>query len=232
MPTATLPTAASAPPIEQYLQQNVHLLPQTNHLRALHTVIRDRGASREDFVLQSGRIIRLLVEASLDQLPFEPLAARTPVGEIYDGLRLAVPVCGVSVVRAGDSMEAGLRAVLPSIRIGKILIQRDKVTKLPRLYYSALPADIATRHVLLLDPMLATGGTARAAIQVLLDAGVPEQNIVFVSLIAVPEGISAVGERYPRVRIVTSAIDQRLNGNAYMIPGIGDFGDRFYGTDV
>src|SRR5262249_51077903 len=162
--------------IEQYLQQNVHLLPQTNHLRALHTVIRDRGASREDFVLQSGRIIRLLVEASLDQLPFEPLAARTPVGEIYDGLRLAVPVCGVSVVGAGAGGGAGRRRAPRPPRSAKPLTGGERVPTPPRLYSSALPADIATRHVLLLDPMLATGGTARAAIQVLLDAGVPEQN--------------------------------------------------------
>jgi len=85
--------------------------------------------------------------------------------------------------------------------------------------------------VLLLDPMLATGGTALAAIQVLLDAGVAEEHIVFIAFLAVPEGIEAVCRRYPRVRIVTSAIDRRLNENAYMMPGIGDFGDRYFGTD-
>ena len=128
-------------------------------------------------------------------------------------------------------MEAGLRAVVRGARIGKILIQRDDATKLPRLYYSNLPQDIASRHVLLLDPMLATGGTANAAIQVLLDQGVLEENIVFVTFITVAEGIEAVCSRFPRVRIVTSAIEERLNSNAYMVPGIGDFGDRFFGTD-
>jgi len=164
-------------------------------------------------------------------LPFEPCGPQTPVGRVYEGLRFAPRICGVSVMRAGDSMEAGLRAVCRSVRIGKILIQRDKVTKLPQLYYSALPGDIADRQVLLLDPMLATGGTALAAIEVLAEHGVPERNIVFVSLIAVPEGIAAVHRRFPGVRIVTSAIDERLNENAYMIPGIGDFGDRYFGTD-
>jgi uracil phosphoribosyltransferase len=220
-----------APLIEEYLGSSVHLLPQTNQLRALHTVIRDRNARRDDFVFYSGRIIRLLLETALDLLPFEAHEAETPVGARYDGLRFHPDVCGVSVARAGESMEAGLRAVCRSIRIGKILIQRDKVTKLPRLYYSALPADIARRHVLLLDPMLATGGTALAAIQLLLDHGVAEHRIVFVNLITVPAGIAAVCRRYPAVRIVTSAIDERLNENAYMVPGIGDFGDRFFGTD-
>jgi uracil phosphoribosyltransferase len=222
----------SPPSVEEHLGTNVHLLAQTNQLRALHSLIRDRTASRDDFVFYAGRINRLLVESALNLLPFEPWDVETPVGRTYDGLRFSSEICGVSIARAGDSMEAALRAVCRSIRIGKILIQRDKVTKLPRLYYAALPEDVARRRVLLLDPMLATGGTALAAIQVLLDSGVAEERIIFVSLIAVPEGIAAVRDRYPRVRIVTSAIDERLNEDAYMIPGVGDFGDRFFGTDA
>jgi uracil phosphoribosyltransferase len=222
----------TTPSIEQYLGKNVHLLPQTNQLRALHTVIRDRNARREDFVFYSGRIIRQLIEAGLNLLPFEKCEVETPVGRKYDGLRFASQICGVSVVRAGESMEVGLRDVCRSIRIGKILIQRDKVTKLPRLYYSSLPNDIARRNVLLLDPMLATGGSALAAIQVLLERGVLEENIIFINLITVPEGITVVCQRHPKVKIVTSSIEERLNENAYMLPGIGDFGDRYFGTDT
>lgn len=210
----------------------VHLLPQTKQLRALHTVIRDRHAGRADFVEHASRIIRQLVEAGLELLPFEPYDVQTPVGRTYHGLRATTQLCGVSVARAGESMEAELRAVLPAVRIGKILIQRDTVTKLPHLYYSKLPTDIARRHVLLLDPMLATGGTALAAIDVLLGEGVPAEHIVFVNLLSAPEGIAAVRERFPRVRMVTSSIEERLNENAYMLPGIGDFGDRYFGTDV
>lgn len=210
---------------------NLHILPQTNSLKAQHTVIRDQTASREDFVHHSGRIIRLLIESALDHLPYSQDSVRTPVGQTYEGLRLAAPFCGVSVLRAGESMEAELRAVCPPARIGKILIQRDKVTKLPRLYYSAFPSDIAQRHVLLLDPMLATGGTALAAIQVLLEHGVAPDRIVFVSLLAAPEGIGALRDRHPQLPIVTSSIERRLNENAYMVPGIGDFGDRYFGTE-
>ncbi|MGW4213083.1 uracil phosphoribosyltransferase [Lentzea sp. NPDC004789] len=217
--------------IDAYLEKTVHLLPQTDQLRALHTIVRDRDCPRDDFVFYSERIIRLLVEAGLGLLPFEPHDVTTPAGATYRGLRFAEKVVGVPVIRAGESMESGLRAVCRGVRIGKILIQRDKVTKLPRLYYSNLPDDVASRHVLLLDPMLATGGTANAAIQVLLDRGVAEENIVLITLITVAEGITAVCERYPRVRIVTSSIEERLNDNAYMLPGIGDFGDRFFGTD-
>lgn len=223
-------SSTSKSSIEEYLGKNVQLLPQTRQLRALHTIVRDRNARRDDLVFYSGRIIRLLIEAGLNLLPFEAWEVETPVGRKYDGLRFEPQICGVSIARAGESMEAGLRAVCRSIRIGKILIQRDKVTKLPRVYYSALPHDIAQRHILLLDPMLATGGTALAAIQILLDKGVPEDRIIFINLITVPEGITAVCRRYPAVKIVTSAIDERLNENAYMMPGIGDFGDRYFGT--
>ncbi|MFI7034308.1 uracil phosphoribosyltransferase [Microbispora rosea] len=218
--------------VNETVNETVHLLPQTRQLRALHTVIRDRHADLGRFVTTSGRIIRQLIETALDLLPYEPVDVQTPVGETYHGLRPAKPICGVPVVRAGESMEHELRAVSPGVRIGKILIQRDKVTKLPRLYYSALPADIDRHSVLLLDPMLATGGTALAAVEVLLDHGVAEDDIVFVALLSAPEGIAAVHARHPNLRIVTSAIEERLNENAYMIPGIGDFGDRYFGTDV
>lgn len=224
-------TAGTNMSIDRYLDKNLHLLSQTKQLRALHTIIRDRSVRREDFVFYADRIIRLLIEAGLGLLPFEPQQVHTPVGRPYDGLRFVQGICGVSVVRAGESMEAGLRAVVRSVKIGKILIQRDKVTKLPHLYYSCLPDDIARRHVLLLDPMLATGGTALMAIKVLLDQGVAEDRIVFVNLITVPEGIAAVSEHHPNVQMVTSSIEEGLNENAYMMPGIGDFGDRYFGTD-
>lgn len=224
-------TAGSELSVDRYLGKNVHLLPQTNQLRALHTIIRDRNASHADFVFYSGRIIRLLIETGLGLLPFEERPVQTPVGRAYHGLRFAEPVFGVSVARAGESMEAGLRDVCRSIRIGKILIQRDKVTKLPHLYYSALPPGIAHGHVLLLDPMLATGGTALAAIKVLLDNGVAEDRIVFINLLSSPEGVTTVCEQHPKLTIVTSSIEDGLNASAYMMPGIGDFGDRYFGTD-
>ncbi|MFE0602691.1 uracil phosphoribosyltransferase [Streptomyces sp. NPDC058892] len=210
----------------------VHLLPQTNQLRALHTVMRNRQARREDFVFAAERVVRLLVEAALEFVPYEKDDVTTPVGATYEGLRPSRQVCGVSVVRAGESMEGQLRAVCPSLRIGKILMQRDPETKLPRHYWTKLPGDIADCHVLLLEPMLATGGTAVATIQLLLEQGVAEENVVFVNLITVPEGIEAVTRRFPKVRIVTSSIEERLNEDAYMVPGIGDFGDRFFGTDI
>ncbi|MFF3520135.1 uracil phosphoribosyltransferase [Streptomyces albidoflavus] len=206
------------------------LLPQTNQLRALHTVIRDRSASGRDFEVYSRRIIRLLLEAGLDLLPFGKRDVTTPVGETYHGLEFTPRVCGVSVVRAGESMEAELRDMIPGIPIGKILIQRDKWTKQPELFYKHLPGDIGSGHVLLLEPMLATGGSALAALDVLRDAGVPEENVVLVNFLASPTGLERVSLAAPDMKIVTSSVEDGMNEHAFMVPGIGDFGDRFFGT--
>jgi len=114
------------------------------------------------------------------------------------------------------------------VRIGKILIQRDEDTCLPKLFYDKLPEDIASRWVLLLDPMFATGGSAIMAVEVLKSRGVPEDRILFLNLIASPQGISNFAAQFPKTRVVTAFIDQGLDDKNYIIPGLGDFGDRFY----
>jgi uracil phosphoribosyltransferase len=120
-------------------------------------------------------------------------------------------ICGVSVLRAGEAMEPALRACCRSARIGKILIQRNRDTSLPKLIYSKLPEDIANRWVLLLDPMLATGGSAVTAISVLLASGVREANIIFLNIISCPEGLQAITVKYPDVKIVTGWQDAGLD---------------------
>ena len=114
-------------------------------------------------------------------------------------------------MRAGEAMEQGLRDCCRSVRIGKILIQRDEETCRPKLFYDKLPEDIANRYVLLLDPMFATGGSAMMAVEVLIGRGVPEDRILFLNLIASPEGIATFVEKYNKVRIVTAFIDKGLD---------------------
>jgi uracil phosphoribosyltransferase len=216
---------------ESFINRNVHVLKPTFQIKGLHTIIRDKTTKREDFIFYSDRLIRLLIEEGLSYLPFREKTVTTPTGAQYKGVEWAGSICGVSIVRAGESMEAGLRAVAKSVRIGKILIQRDEKTAEPRLFYSKLPEDIAERYVLLLDPMLATGGSAAKAIEVLLQHGVKEEKILFLNLIAAPEGIREITQAFPRVHIVTTEIDEKLNDVKFIIPGIGDFGDRYFGTD-
>lgn len=121
-------------------------------------MIRDQRTARADFIFYSNRIIRLLVEEGLNHLPVVEQSVTTPVGRAYLGVKFEGKICGVSIMRAGEAMEQGLRDCCRSVRIGKILIQRDEETCMPKLFYDKLPADIADRWVLLLDPMFATGG--------------------------------------------------------------------------
>ncbi|RDA88778.1 hypothetical protein CP533_3745 [Ophiocordyceps camponoti-saundersi (nom. inval.)] len=136
---------------------NVHVLSQTPQLIALLSIIRNKDTERADFIFYSNRIIRLLVEEGLNHLPVIHRDITTPVGRTYNGLMFQGKICGVSIMRAGEAMEQGLRDCCRSVRIGKILIQRDEETSQPKLFYDKLPQDIANRWVLLLDPMFATG---------------------------------------------------------------------------
>lgn len=128
-------------------------------------------------------------------------------------------------------MEHALRQILPNVRIGKILIQRkDDGSAQPQHYYTKVPNDIAQRKVLLLDPMLATGGSAICAIEELLKKGVQEERITFLNLVAAPEGVKAILSKFPKIKIISCALDEKLNEAKFIIPGLGDFGDRYFGT--
>ena len=168
------------------------------------------------------------MEEGLNNLPVEPKTVITPTNEKFEGAQFLGKICGVSIVRAGESMEQGLRDCCRSVRIGKILIQRDEETALPKLYYEKLPTDIANRYVFLLDPMLATGGSSIMATDLLLKRGVKQDRIFFLNLICNREGLERYHERFPEVKIITGCIDKGLDERKYLVPGLGDFGDRYY----
>lgn len=135
-------------------------------------------------------------------------------------------------MRAGESMEKALRECIPNVRIGKILVQRlEDGTAKPQHFYTKYPKDIAQRKVILMDPMLATGGSAMMAIRSLEEAGVNRENIVFINMVGAPEGVKALCQAYPEVRTISCVLDTHLNSAKYIIPGLGDFGDRYFGTD-
>jgi len=179
------------------------------------------------------RLMRLLAEDGIALLPQKEIKIRTPTGSMVNGLTPEDDsVCMVSIMRSGDALLECMRECLPSARVGKILIQRDETAdeKNAVLMYQKLPANISNSNVLLLDPMLATGGSALAAIEVLLKGGVLEEKIIFVNIISCPEGIKALFSTHPKIKIMTCAIDQGLNEQKYIVPGLGDYGDRFYAT--
>jgi uracil phosphoribosyltransferase len=212
---------------------NVHPLRPNNQILGLHTIIRDKTCSREDFIFYSNRLIRLVIEEALSLLPCIDKTVVTPTGCEFKGVAWTGKIAGVSIMRSGESMEIALRDVCKDVRIGKILIQRNEEDATPTLIYHKLPEDISDRYVLLLDPMLATGGSALRAIDLLVENyNVPENHIIFCNLLAAPEGIHTLTDKYPNVKIITTHIDTKLNERSYITPGLGDFGDRYFGNTL
>lgn len=210
--------------------RNVHVLPDSPWLAHLQLKSRDHTASLETFIQTSHQIIRLLLQRAADCLPYQDGTVTTPIGDVFYGKTLMKGVCGVSVIRAGESMETEFRSMFPEQPIGKILIQRDKETKQPHYFYSHLPPAVDRMSIMLFEPMLATGGSLLKAIEVLRQSGVTAENITVVNLLASPSGIERVTQTYPELTLITSSIEQGLTEAAFMRPGIGDFGDRYFGT--
>lgn len=211
------------------IYSNLHVMPSTMQTRGMHTKIRCKTTSRSDFVFYADRLLRLVVEMALGHLPFEETTVVTPVGENYVGVDFAPKLCGVSIIRSGEAMENALRTCCMGVKIGKILIQRHEESS--TLAFEKLPHDIADRHVLLMDPILATGNSAVSAIEVLTKhRKVPESKILFLTLIAAPEGIHKVCSKFPQLKVITSEIDDGLGPVGEVRPGVGNFGDRYFGT--
>ncbi|KAJ3053899.1 Uridine-cytidine kinase-like 1 [Rhizophlyctis rosea] len=216
--------------VSDKLPDNLLVLKPMPQLKALHTAIRDRTTSRHDFIFYAERLSRMVVERGLAELPFAEVNIETPTKSTYAGKTWARKVCSVSVVRAGATMEQGLRSVVKDIPIGKILIQTDPSTGEPQLHYCKLPADIKDRYVLISDAQIATGAAALMAIRVILDHDVPEDRIIFLTLIAAPLGVHTIANAFPAVRIVASEVDKELDEWLHIVPGFGNFGDRYFGT--
>ncbi|XP_069702106.1 uridine-cytidine kinase-like 1 isoform X2 [Periplaneta americana] len=216
----------------QPLPSSIYLLPSTPQIRGLHTFIRNKDTPRDEFIFYSKRLIRLVIEYALSLLPFKEQVVETPQGVLYHGKRCASDkICGVSILRAGETMEQAVCDVCKDIRIGKILIQTNLTTGEPELYYLRLPKDIKDYKVILMDATVATGAAAMMAIRVLLDHDVPEENILIVSLLMAEIGVHSIAYAFPGVRIVTTALDPEINEKFYVLPGIGNFGDRYFGTE-
>ncbi|XP_042528227.1 uridine-cytidine kinase-like 1 isoform X1 [Dipodomys spectabilis] len=215
------------------LPQTLSVLKSTPQVRGMHTIIRDKETSRDEFIFYSKRLMRLLIEHALSFLPFQDCVVQTPQGQDYAGKCYAgKQITGVSILRAGETMEPALRAVCKDVRIGTILIQTNQLTGEPELHYLRLPKDISEDHVILMDCTVSTGAAAMMAVRVLLDHDVPEDKIFLLSLLMAEMGVHSVAYAFPRVRIITTAVDKRVNDLFRIIPGIGNFGDRYFGTDA
>ena len=189
--------------------------------------LRDLRTSPERFRALTNRISVLLGAEALRDVPTVNTTVDTPLGP-SPARRLAADVVMAPVLRAGLGMLPGMLELVPNARVGHLGLQRDERTAVASQYYAKLPKNIENSYVLLIDPMLATGGSAVAALDHLIQAGA--RDIRMICIVAAPEGVDVVQKHHPGVRIYTPAIDKHLNEHKYIVPGLGDFGDRLYGT--
>ena len=191
------------------------------------TVARDRRTAPADFRRLLNEIAGLMTYEVSRRFDARAVPVETPL-ETMDGRQLSRPVTLVPILRAGLSMTDGVLQLFPEARVGHIGIRRDEATHLPVPYYKRLPPDVQDGYAIVIDPMLATGGSACAAIRSIKDAGC--RDIQMVCLVAAPEGVRRVHDEHPDVMVYAAALDRQLDGNAYIRPGLGDAGDRVFGT--
>ena len=189
--------------------------------------LRDVRTAPPEFRRAANRISVLLAAEALKDVPSQPHTVETPLGPA-DGTTVAGDVVVVPVLRAGLGMLDAVLELLPTARVGHIGLQRDEATAIASKYYTKLPRDLSESFVLMIDPMLATGGSAVAAIDLLKAAGARTLRII--CIVAAPEGVALVEQHHPDVEVYTPVVDRELNAHKYIVPGLGDFGDRLYGT--
>ncbi len=192
------------------------------------SILRDEKTGSKQFRELIEEIAMLMGYEAMRDLPTQEIIVKTPITtaktKVIAGKKLAI----VPILRAGLGMVGGILALVPSAKVGHIGLYRDHVTHEPHEYYCKLPEDIDKRLVIILDPMLATGGSASAAVNFIKQRGC--NHIKFMSIIAAPEGIERLTSDHPDVEIYCGCVDEKLNENKYIVPGLGDAGDRIFGT--
>lgn len=192
------------------------------------TILRDVATHTVDFRAAMKRISTILAYHSLKELPLKSLQIKTPIKET-SGFDIDQEIIVVPILRAGLGMSDAILQFIPDAKVGHLGMYRDETTYQPVDYYSNIPPGVEDALVLVVDPMLATGGSADDALSHLKRAGA--QHLRFISLICAPEGLQKITQKHPDVQIITAAVDEKLNENAFIVPGLGDAGDRYFGTE-
>ncbi len=202
----------------------------TNHPLIQHklAILRDKNTGSKDFRTLVSEIAALMCYEATRNLPLEEIEVETPIQKTKARMISGKTLAFVPILRAGTGMLDGVLSLVPSAKVGHIGMYRDEETALPVPYYCKLPSDIEEREVIVLDPMLATGGSAIDAINQIKTYN--PKSIKFMGIIAAPEGLKALTEAHPDVEVYCAALDEKLNEHKYIVPGLGDAGDRIFGT--
>lgn len=196
----------------------------------LISTLRDKNTHVRLFRETADALATTLALSALDGFEKEAIEVDSPLGKT-PGERFTRDVILIPILRSGLALMPAFLRVFPSSRVGMVGLKRDEHTAVASLYYENIPAIEEDAEVVLLDPMLATGGSATAAIEILLSKGVRQEQITGVFVISAPEGVQKVKSRFPKVRLVIAQEDVKLNANNFIHPGLGDFGDRYFGTE-
>jgi uracil phosphoribosyltransferase len=191
------------------------------------SILRDKNTRTGDFRMAMGRIATILAYYALRDLPLRKTEIETPITKTT-GFEIDTDIFVIPILRAGLSLVDAIINFVPDAKVGHLGMYRDETTHEPVDYYSNLPSGLESAMALVVDPMLATGGSADDAIGFLKKQGA--KNIRFISLISAPEGLERISKKYPDVTIITAAVDEKLNDDAFIVPGLGDAGDRYFGT--
>jgi uracil phosphoribosyltransferase len=196
----------------------------------LLTVLRDRHTSRHHFRHATEQLSLILAGEAGHYLKKKKRKVFTPLTETK-GNDLPAELVIIPILRAGLAMLPSFLRLFPDALVGFFGMRRDEISKQPQLYYQNLPVLSKEHAVILIDPMIATGGSGLLALRRLKEKGIIEKNIIYVGIVAAPEGIANIKKECPEIRLVVAKIDDHLNKDAFIVPGIGDFGDRYFGTD-
>jgi len=194
------------------------------------TILRNKKTGTKDFREIVNEIARLLAYEVSRDLPLEDVEIETPIMKTTQKQLSGKKAVVVPILRAGLGMVDGILDLIPAARVGHVGLYRDEKTMEPVEYFVKMPKNLEDRHTYVVDPMLATGGSAIAAIDSVIEQGAKPELIKFLCVVAAPEGVQSLREAHPEVEIYAAAEDEKLNDDAYIIPGLGDAGDRLYGT--
>lgn len=197
--------------------------------RVLISKLRDKNTTTQEFRHASNRLATILATYASEQIATNPIGITTPCG-ITEGAECADDIVLIPVMRSGNTLLTPFMQMFEDARVGFILLQRDEETALPDFYYAKLPTIQPNTRVIILEPMLATGGSINKALEIVTGYGIPADRIIVISVICAREGLDRIHEAYPDVKIIYAAEDTELNDQKFIVPGLGDFGDRYYGT--
>lgn len=194
------------------------------------TILRDSSTERSAFRMAAQQVTRIIAGKAAEYIPTNHVTIDTPIVQT-EGLTFAHQILLIPILRSGMAMLPAFLEIFPNAVVGVVGLKRDEKTAQAHWYYENIPLFDARTHIIILDPMIATGGTALETLKFLRNKGAQQKNIIFSSIVSAPEGISAIKKEFSDIIIICAGHDQKLNAHKFIIPGLGDFGDRYFGTE-